>query len=136
MPDARFLVAAARALLPPGVHTLGVLGPVPPTLLRELVRGLPSVTHVAWFGVPPGTPAPALLDVLRCRGIGLCVAGHPREAVLGADLVVVGVPLPLHPSWLLPAAILLTPTGTVTARAAPVGPGPAEPGAPTVTVPR
>ncbi|MGY0234315.1 hypothetical protein [Longispora urticae] len=121
MPDAWSLVAAARALLPPGVHTVGVLGPARSTLLRALVRGLPSVTHVAWFDPPPGTPPPALLDVFRCRGVGLCVAGHPREAVLGADLVLLAAPVPLCRTWLLPGAVLVT---------CPTEPGSAGPGRP------
>ncbi|WP_412539469.1 hypothetical protein R8Z50_26985 [Longispora sp. K20-0274] len=111
MPDAWPLVAAARALLPPGVLTVGVLGPVAATApqVRALVRGLPGVTHVAWFDPSTGTPTlpPDLAGTLRRRGIGVCVTAGPRAAVLGADLVLVAAAPAPHRSWLCPGAVLL-----------------------------
>ncbi|GIG62132.1 hypothetical protein Lfu02_65040 [Longispora fulva] len=113
MPDAWSLVAAARVLLPPGVLTAGVLGQVADaaTQVRALARGLPSLTHVAWFDPSTGTPTlpPDLAGTLRRLGVGVCVADSAREAVLGADLVVLGYPARLHPTWLRAGVVLLTP---------------------------
>jgi ornithine cyclodeaminase/alanine dehydrogenase-like protein (mu-crystallin family) len=79
---------AARFLLPPAPVTASVLGPSG-RLLAALCRYLPGISHVAVY--PPGreTVATELVEELESAGIGVSIARSVRDAVFGANLVVV-----------------------------------------------
>lgn len=85
---------AARQLLAPTVVTASVLGtsPAAQLVLGVLIRHVPDVGHIAVCPVPGARAQPLasrVVDQVDLAGIGLTVTGPTREAVFGANLVVV-----------------------------------------------
>lgn len=107
-----FTALAARHLLHPGVVTAAVLGsgPTAAVQLAVLADYIRDVSHVA---VCPGPAAgadldPALLDLLRSRGISITVTEDVADAVFGANLVIVAADLgDLDPRTLVRGAVLV-----------------------------
>ncbi|QEU91312.1 hypothetical protein [Streptomyces kanamyceticus] len=95
--------AAARAFVAPGVITAGVIGAdaMDNASLVLLSRALPGLSHVALYddeapgpdgGTRPPRDVPGVRDVRTVRGgddvVALALMRSAREALLGADLVV------------------------------------------------
>jgi ornithine cyclodeaminase/alanine dehydrogenase-like protein (mu-crystallin family) len=91
---ASLATVAARELLAPGVAIVGILGSdlAAQVHVGTLARYLPDISHVAVCAAPDQPSVliePRLLDRLDLSGIGLTVTADVREAVLGANLIVV-----------------------------------------------
>jgi ornithine cyclodeaminase len=85
---------AARSLAAPGVVTAAVFGTGASLRLHVevIARYLPTLSHVALGGPVSDPLVPldrSLLDQIEEAGIGLSAAATPRQAALGANLVVV-----------------------------------------------
>lgn len=112
---ARRGLTAARALVRPGVLTVGLLGagPLAAAYCALLPRLLPTVSQICLYD-PDERAANALWDrlvvPLRRHGVDLDLGRTTRDAVRGADLV-----LPVdarrtaavRPGWLAAGAVLV-----------------------------
>ncbi|MFC4029970.1 hypothetical protein ACFO3J_00635 [Streptomyces polygonati] len=150
--------AAARALTTPGVVTAGIVGPAAAdhAYLALLGRMLPDLSHVALYddrsAPAPASRGPAPHAARRAAprsGAALSPASGIREALLGADLVILSSQADaVVYEWLSRGAVLVNATGRQLAREIyeradrlvvddpglrPAGPGPARgPAAPPV----
>ena len=108
--------ALARSLMVGRQPVVCVLGDGRREMLyvEQVLRGVPGIVHIVVWRPGPVLVSPA--PVARFRGgVTVAVTGSVREALLGADLVLIVSPpgALLDPSWLAPRAAVLDVTGTV-----------------------
>ncbi len=109
------ILALARSLLAGRLPVVCVLGDgrQEGPHVEQLVRSLPGIVHVIVCRAGPVLVSPA--RPLRVhRGVTVTVTSSVREALEGADLVlIVSPPARLDPRWLAPDTVVLDATGAV-----------------------